>query len=61
MRTSPNSLIAMLRGLRVGESGVIPGKTAAKLSNYTRAARLGTQKWFQCKTLTSGARVWRLE
>jgi hypothetical protein len=60
-RVGPNSLIAILRNLRVGESVLVPGKTAKQMSSYIRPAKRGTCKFFESKTMTTGARVWRLE
>jgi len=54
-------LIAWLRGLEIGESILVPEKTAREVSGHIRAARRGTPKWFTSKTTAAGARVWRVE
>ena len=60
-RTGPNSITAILRKLRVGESVLVPGKTAKRMHDYTGPAKRGTDKHFECKTMTTGVRVWRVE
>ncbi len=65
-RTAPEpsprrQAIDTLKSLQIGESVFVPGKRARDLSSWLMAAKAGTEKYFQSKTMTTGARVWRLE
>lgn len=48
-------------GLRVGQECVLPGMTAQKAHRYIYRARMGTSKWFEARTLTTGACIKRIE
>lgn len=55
------AIVAALRQLQVGQSVLVPGIKARQASNYTRPAKRGTTKFFECKSMTTGTRIWRLE
>ena len=58
-RLAPEGLTATLRTLRIGERVLVPGWTATRCANYTRAARLKTDKWFAAQTTEGGALILR--
>jgi hypothetical protein len=54
-------IVSTLRSLEIGQSVFLEGKTARQAGRYAQAAKGGAGKYFQCRTLTTGARIWRLE
>jgi hypothetical protein len=50
-----------LRALEVGQSVLIPGWKATQSHRFVKLARQGTEKRFAAKTMTTGARIWRME
>jgi hypothetical protein len=61
IRSERQELISSLRKMRVGQSVLVTGKTTRQLSSDTRSAKLGTGKYFECRTMTNGVRIWRIE
>jgi hypothetical protein len=61
VRSERQALIAALRSMEIGQSVLVAGKTIKQVSSDTRSARLGTGKYFLCRTMTNGVRIWRIE
>jgi hypothetical protein len=61
VRSERQELIAALRSMEIGQSVLVAGKSIKQVSSDTRSARLGTGKHFECRTMTNGVRIWRIE
>lgn len=54
-------LLAVLRGMEVGDSVFIAGKKIQWGSAYVNKAQRGNEKEFTSRTLEGGFRIWRLK
>ena len=50
-----------IAALRVGQTYTVPGLTARDVRAYIARAKRGSGKWFESRTLTTGACIRRIE
>jgi uncharacterized protein (DUF2249 family) len=60
-KSERQELIATLRKLTVGQSVLVTDKPIRYASHCAQEAKGGTEKYFECRAVTTGVRVWRLE
>jgi hypothetical protein len=58
---APTGLLATLRGIEVGQKVLAVGLRTADVHNHMRAARRGSARWYEARTVTTGVEIRRTE
>jgi hypothetical protein len=56
-----DGLVSTLREVELGQEVIAEGLKAREVSWHMRAARRGTEKWFEARTIADGALIRRFE
>lgn len=59
-KSERQELIATLRKLTIGQSVLVTNKPMSYASRCAQKAKVA-EKYFECRLVTTGVRIWRLE